>query len=151
MTVRAATAPLGRRERIDRMRARAWVLQILYFWESRGGSGRLGEAASAVRATRRISPARLPLVARHVERLDRHFGEIDRAIEAAMDNWRLERLSRIDRAVLRLAASEILYAPELPPAVAIQEGIRLAGQYGGRDSARFVNGILDAVLRRRPV
>ncbi len=150
MTVRAAAAPLERRERINRMRARAWVLHILYLWESRGGSGRLEEAASAVRATRRISPARLPLVSGHVERLDRHFGEIDRAIEAAMDNWRLERLSRIDRAILRLAASEILYAPELPPAVAIQEGIRLAGQYGGRDSPRFVNGILDAVLRRRP-
>ena len=151
MTVRAATAPLERRERIHRMRARAWVVQILYFWESRGGGGRLDEAVTAVRRTRRISPDRLALIAEHVDRLDLHLEAIDRALEASMDNWRLERLSSIDRAILRLAASEILHAPELPPVVAIQEGIRLAGQYGGRDSPRFVNGILDAVLRRRPV
>ena len=76
--------------------------------------------------------------------------EIDRTIQACMDNWRLERLSRIDRSILRLATSEILYEPELSPAIAIQEGIRLAGQYGGSDSPRFINGILDAVLRIRP-
>ena len=149
MTGEVAAAPLDRRDRVDRMRARSWVLHILYHWESRGALGCLKEAASAVRETRRISPARLPLIGEHVERLDHHWDEIDGAIDACMDNWRLDRLSRVDRAVLRLAASEILYVPELPPAVAIQEGIRLAGQYGGKDSPRFVNGILDAVLRHR--
>ena len=144
-----AGAPLSRRERIYRMRSRAWVVHILYRWESRGADRRLDEAAQAVRANRRISPSRLPLIREHVERLDAHLEEIDRTIQACMDNWRLERLSRIDRAILRLATSEILYEPELSPAIAIQEGIRLAGQYGGTDSPRFVNGILDAVLRIR--
>ena len=144
-----AGEPLSRRERIDRMRSRAWVVQILYLWESRGADRCLDEAARAVRANRRISPSRLPLIREHLERLDEHLEEIDRTIQACMDNWRLERLSRIDRSILRLATSEILYQPELSPAIAIQEGIRLAGQYGGSDSPRFINGILDAVLRIR--
>lgn len=144
-----AGASLSRRERIDRMRSRAWVVHILYIWESRGADRRLDEAARAVGANRRISPARLPLIREHLKRLDEHLEEIDRTIEACMDNWRLERLSRIDRSILRLATSEILYEPELSPAIAIQEGVRLAGQYGGGDSPRFVNGVLDAVLRVR--
>lgn len=144
-----AGEPLSRRERIDRMRSRAWVVHILYLWESRGADRCLDEAARAVRASRRISPSRLPLIREHLERLDEHLEEIDRTIQACMDNWRLERLSRIDRSILRLATSEILYQPELSPAISIQEGIRLAGQYGGSDSPRFINGILDAVLRIR--
>ena len=54
----------------------------------------------------------------------------------------------IDRGVLRLAAAELLYAPDVPPKVAIQEGIRLAEQYGGPESPRFVNGVLDALYKR---
>jgi N utilization substance protein B len=64
-----------------------------------------------------------------------------------MENWRLDRLSRVDRSVLRLAITELLFLEDVPPKVAVQEGVRLAGQYGGDDSPRFVNGVLDAVLR----
>jgi len=50
--------------------------------------------------------------------------------------------------VLRLAAAELLFFDEVPPKVSIQEGIRLAEQYGGVDSPRFVNGVLDALYKR---
>ena len=72
---------------------------------------------------------------------------MDRALLEAMENWRLDRLSRVDRAILRLAVAEMLFLEDVPPKVAVQEGIRLAGQYGGHNSPRFVNGVLDAVLR----
>jgi N utilization substance protein B len=72
---------------------------------------------------------------------------VDAAIVHALDHWKLDRLSRVDRSVLRIAASELLFEEEVPRKVAIQEGIRLAGQYGGHDSARFVNGVLDAIFR----
>ncbi len=145
MTHLAGTAPLDHRERIDRMRARAWVLQILYLWESHGSAIPVSEAVDSVFRTRNVSPRRVALVLRYADVIERHLEQIDAAIRNAMDNWRLERLARVDRAVLRLSVAEILFSRDVPPKVAIQEGIRLAGQYGGNDSARFVNGILDAV------
>ncbi len=77
-----------------------------------------------------------------------HVDEIDRAVQSALTNWRLERLAVIDRNILRLATAEMLYVEEVPPRVSIQEAIVLAEKYGTADSPRFVNGVLDALLRR---
>jgi len=98
--------------------------------------------------TRRVAPGRVPTVRAHVKRIEEHLEEVDRILGAAVDNWRLDRLSRIDRSVLRLSATEMLFDPDVPERVALKEGIRLAGQYGGPSSPRFVNGVLDAVLRQ---
>ena len=139
---------LHRAERRDRSRARAWLLQIHYRWESEGAGGTLSRALSATMATRRISPRRVPYVREVLALMDEHLPEIDAALRRALDNWRLERLSRMDRAVLRIAATEMLYVEEIPPKVAIQEAIRLAEAYGGEESPRFVNGVLDALYKR---
>jgi N utilization substance protein B len=138
---------LERVERIDRSRARAWVLQVHYRWESEGASGSLADALRDTMRTRHVSPRRLPYVRRVVATLDEHLREIDDALRSALDNWRLERLSAMDRAVLRIAAAEILYLEDVPPKVAIQEAIRLAEAYGGPESPRFVNGVLDALYK----
>lgn len=135
-------------ERLDRSRARAWLLQIHYRWESEGREGTLRQALSATQATRRISPRRVPYVRSVLTEMDEHLPEIDSALRAALENWRLDRLSKIDRAVLRIAAAEILYVADVPPKVAIQEAIRLAESYGGDESPRFVNGVLDALYKR---
>jgi N utilization substance protein B len=139
--------PLHPAERLDRSRARAWLLQIHYRWESEGGSETLPAALASTMATRRVSPRRVPYLREVIAHMDEHLAEIDRAIERALDNWRLDRLSRIDRAVLRIAATEILFVESVPPKVAIQEAIRLAEAYGGDDSPRFVNGVLDALYK----
>ncbi len=75
--------------------------------------------------------------------------EIDRQLEAITKNWRLDRMSTIDRNIIRLAAFEILYRQDIPPVVATNEAIELAKQYGDRDSTRFVNGILDKLLKQK--
>jgi N utilization substance protein B len=138
-----------RRERIDRVRARAWALQVLYRWEAGGSGGsNLRDALVETTATRRVSPRRLPYVRLLLDTVDEHLEEIDARLRRALDNWRMERLSAIDRGVLRLATAEMLYLEEIPPKVAIQEAVRLAEQYGGPDSPRFVNGVLDALYRR---
>ena len=137
-----------RRERIDRVRARAWALQVLYRWEAGGSGGsNLRDALVETTTTRRISPRRLPYVRLLLDTVDAHLEEIDARLRRALHNWRMERLSAIDRGVLRLAAAEMLFLEEIPPKVAIQEGVRLAEQYGGPDSPRFVNGVLDALYR----
>ncbi|MEX0935649.1 MAG: transcription antitermination factor NusB [Gemmatimonadota bacterium] len=140
-------AALEPRDRIDRMRSRSWALQVLYRWESGGRVEPLPEVLEEILRTRVVSVRRVPALGRLVERVWAHLDGIDAAIEGAMENWRMDRLSTIDRSVLRIATAEILFSEETPPKVAIQEGIRLAGQYGGDESSRFVNGVLDAVFR----
>lgn len=138
---------MSRSERIDRSRARAWALQIHYRWEAGGGALTLRDALVETTQTRRISPARLPYVRKLLTALDENLPSLDRALQGALDNWRLERLSRIDRAILRIGAVELLHFPEIPPKVSLQEAIRLAEAYGGPDSPRFVNGVLDALFK----
>ena len=140
---------LDRAERIDRSRARAWALQIHYRWESSGFEGTLRDALVDTTATRRIAPSRLPYIRALLTLLDEHIDEIDRTLRRYLDNWSLDRLSRIDRAVLRLGAVELLYRDDIPPKVAIQEAIHLAEAYGGDESPRFVNGVLDALFKGR--
>jgi N utilization substance protein B len=73
--------------------------------------------------------------------------ELDRELAEVTTNWRMERLGVVERAVLRLAAAELLRG-ETPPRVVIQEGVKLAERYGSAQSARFVNGVLDTLARR---
>ncbi len=135
-------------ERRARMKARAWALQVHYQWEAGGKEGGLTGALGDVRRTRRVGPERLPYLRWLVEVVDEHLDEIDRAVSEALENWRLERLSSIDRGVLRISAAELLHMEEVPPTVAVSEGVRLAARYGGEESPRFVNGVLDALRRR---
>ena len=141
-----------RRTRIDRSRARAWALQILYRWEAgeARGQGTLRDALVETTSTRRVSPRRLGYVREVLKALDANMDQIEETIQGSLDNWRLERLSAIDRALLRLATAEMLFMEEVPPKVSIQEAILLAEQYGGDESPRFVNGVLDALYKRLP-
>jgi N utilization substance protein B len=68
--------------------------------------------------------------------------QIDPMIKAANPNWRIERMARVDRNVLRMAAWEMVFG-DVPPEVAINEAIELAKRFGTEDSAAFVNGTLD--------
>jgi N utilization substance protein B len=76
-----------------------------------------------------------------------HHEDIDRRLSEAAENWRLTRMAAVDRNVLRLGAYELLFVPETPPNVALDEAITLARRYGSADSSAFVNGVLD---RLRP-
>ena len=132
----------------DRSRARAWALQVLYRWESAGGGETVGQALERVLQTRRVAPRRVGYLELLLDSLQDHLPDVDRALQSALENWRLDRLSVMDRSILRLAATEILFLEEIPPKVSIQEGIHLAEAYGGKDSPRFVNGVLDALFKR---
>ena len=133
----------------DRSRARAWALQVLYRWESAGAGETIGQALSRILQTRRVAPQRLHYLDLLLQTLQDHLPDVDRALQSALDNWRLERLSVMDRSILRLSGAEILFLEEIPPKVSIQEGIRMAEAYGGKDSPRFVNGVLDALYKRQ--
>jgi N utilization substance protein B len=73
--------------------------------------------------------------------------ELDTALTEITTNWRLERIGAVERCVLRMAAAELAIG-ETPPRVVIQEAVTLAERFGSAQSARFVNGVLDALARR---
>jgi len=70
---------------------------------------------------------------------------IDEKIEAHVDNFQLNRLSAIDRNVLRLAIFEMMHCEDIPPAVCINEAIEISKRFGTEDSGSFVNGVLDKI------
>ena len=74
-----------------------------------------------------------------------HCKEIDRLIEKYSENWRLDRMNIIDRAILRMATFELLYCEEIPPKVTLNEAIELGKRFGSEDSGSFINGILDRI------
>lgn len=79
-----------------------------------------------------------------------HREEIDRRIAAVAENYRLERIANVDRNVLRLAVYEILFTPDVPPPVAINEAIEIAKKFSAGESKSFVNGILDKIASGAP-
>jgi N utilization substance protein B len=134
----------------DRHRAREAALQMLYAWDV----GRIDPAdvpsaywlmdraeagvPSAVRV--RAESLALGTISRVME--------IDPLIAACADNWRLERMAVVDRAILRLAIFELQNPEEVPHAVVIDEALELARTFSTEDAVRFVNGVLDAVWQR---
>jgi N utilization substance protein B len=130
-----------------RSRSRGWTLQALYAWEMRGEPVSLPAFLAQFLSERRVSGAAREYVIELVDVLAQHRDEIDQRLQQHLHNWRLERLAAIDRNVLRIGAAELLFRPDIPPRVAIQEAILLAEKFGTAQSPRFVNGVLDALMR----
>ncbi|HKX74944.1 MAG TPA: transcription antitermination factor NusB [Acidimicrobiia bacterium] len=86
-----------------------------------------------------------PKPARLVEGVLAHKAELDAAIDAASEHWRLARMPVVDRAILRLGLYELRYEHETPAAVVISEAVRLAKTYSTEKSGAFVNGVLAAL------
>ncbi|MDX1578086.1 MAG: transcription antitermination factor NusB [Gemmatimonadota bacterium] len=129
-----------------RSRSRSWALNLLYGWEV-AGSGGIVEHAEEALGRRRIARRYRPYVDRLLGVVAAHLSEIDGIIAETVSNWRLERLDVIDRNILRIGIAELGWIEDVPPKVAIHEAVKLATKYGGDESPRFVNGVLDAVYR----
>ena len=78
-----------------------------------------------------------------------HAAELDELIAAGSTDWRLERMPAVDRNILRLAVYEFLHEIDVPKLVIVDEAIELAKKFGSEDSGRFVNGLLDGLLKKR--
>jgi transcription antitermination factor NusB len=74
--------------------------------------------------------------------------ELDGLIRNASKNWRLERMSRIDKCILRLATFEILFMDDIPPKVSIDEAVEIGKKFGSDGSGGFINGVLDNIYNK---
>lgn len=157
----ASTAPNRRTRRaLERHQARSLALQALYEIEMTGHDVRTSiehTASGGLQdddATPDLAPipALPPDVRGYMERLVHgtvlHQYRIDQLLTDFAPAFSDEQTPVIDRNILRIATYELLYQPEVPPKVAIDQAVELAKHYGGDGSSRFVNGVLGSVYER---
>lgn len=94
---------------------------------------------------RGLSPAARRFCDTLVQGATKHLASIDEAITKNTQNYELNRISVVDRNVLRVALFEMLHCPDTPPVVSINEAIEIAKKYSTEESGRFVNGVLDQI------
>lgn len=74
-----------------------------------------------------------------------HLREIDQTVERYSKNWALDRMSRVDLSLLRMSVYELLYQPDVPASVVMNESIEIGKRYGTKDTPAFINGLLDKI------
>jgi N utilization substance protein B len=127
--------------------AREAAVQYLYQRDIHGGADLPAEEFYSMRG---LSPSGRRFCDELLGGWLKHNTEIDDAIRANSENFGFNRLSAVDRNILRIACHEILHRPDIPAAVAINEAIEIAKKYSTSDSGRFVNGVLDAIRKKHP-
>lgn len=131
---------------MSRRRAREYALQILFqidltsselnqklkddFWEGNREDNDVKEFTESI-----------------VRGATEHIASLDDVIRNAAANWQLERMAVIDKNILRIAAYELIYMPDIPPSVTINEAIEISKKYSTEESASFINGILDRISK----
>ncbi len=132
-----------------RTRGREIALQVLYQTEQNPGPA--PEEVRRFVDRRLLGDRRLVEFAEGlIEGVHANRPKIDALISDVAENWRLDRMAAIDRNILRLGAYEMLFCPEVPAKVAINEALELAKRYSTAQSSRFVNGILDRLQPAAP-
>ncbi len=128
-----------------RRKARELALKMLYQMELNGG-----DAETALRKFCEIFPYQKEIVDYSrflLVGINREQRRLDQYIEKASEHWKLSRFTYVDKNILRIGAYEMLFSPDVPPKVAIDEAIELGKKFGSEDSKDFINGILDRILR----
>jgi len=128
-----------------RRKSRELALQALYQGEQAGQNGLLvfEEFCDHFQVNKKAIPYAKKLLDGVQEKAD----AINQLICKYAENWRLERMSVIDRNILRLAVYEVYYQDDVPISVAINEAVEIAKSYSTDDSAPFINGILDSMAK----
>jgi N utilization substance protein B len=125
---------------------RAYALQLLY---ARDGDPATDLAAAAhawvSELELEVDPGAQGFARELVAAATARAAEIDQLITSASKNWRIERMSRVDRNILRLGACELVAFRDVPVKVVINEAVELAKRFGTAESSAFVNGVLDRI------
>jgi N utilization substance protein B len=129
-----------------RRKAREIVLQALY--ESEFSDRDQSEILADLVAGRSSSQETMEYAEALLRRTKAELAGLDEKIKSALENWDIERLSLVDRNILRFALAEILFSPEVPGKVIIDEAIEIANKYSSADAGRLINGVLDSFLKK---
>ena len=130
----------------SRRKAREAAMQALYWTESSGDPVEQTVRTMALRAGLTVEAARF--ASRLASAAWQNREAADRRIAEASENWALERISRVDRILLRMALAEIDFFDDIPVTVSIDEAIELSKDYSVEKAPAFINGILDAIVKK---
>jgi transcription antitermination protein NusB len=128
----------------SRRQSRVLAVQALYQLDLNPGD--LGRSLNDFLESFPTAEENLPFFRRLVEGVWENKRELDRLLKRHSENWRLDRMSPVDRNILRVAAFEMQYCADVPPKVAINEAIDLGKRLGSEESGAFINGILDSLF-----
>ncbi len=127
----------------NRRRSRELAMQALFQIEMNQDHSR--EAVELFCKHFGVSKNAKPFFLRLVEGVTEFQHEIDTLIKSFSENWKISRMSRADRNIMRVAVYELLYCDDIPPKVSINEAIDIGKRFGTEDSGAFINGILDSI------
>jgi transcription antitermination protein NusB len=128
-----------------RRKSRELALQALYQGEQAGQNGLL--VFEEFCAHFQVNKKSIPYAKKLLDGVQEKADAINQLISKYAENWRLERMSVIDRNILRLAVYEVHYQDDVPTSVAINEAVEIAKRYSTDDSGPFINGILDSMAK----
>jgi N utilization substance protein B len=129
-----------------RTQGRAYALQLLYARDGDVATDVTGAAVSwADLFELEVDPDAQKFARELVAAASERTKEIDELITTSSKNWRIDRMSRVDRNILRLGATELLAFRDVPVKVVINEAVELAKRFGTAESSAFVNGVLDRI------
>ncbi len=129
----------------QRHKAREYAMQALYMYEAVNSP--IEELSSLnwlnKKIPENIREFTVSLINGSIEKIE----FIDNIIKKYSKNWKFERLSSIDKSILRISLYSLFFTPDIPSAVVINEGVELGKTYGGESSGQFINGVLDTIKR----
>ncbi len=132
----------------NRHLARIIAMQILFEWDFNNRSQKLADVIQRQLADYGGGlEEEYAFIENLVRGVTKHSQEIDELITKYAPEWPIDKITVIDRNILRLGIYELKFAKQVPPKVAINESIEIAKTYGGESSGRFVNGVLGAIYR----
>ena len=129
-----------------RRKAREYALQALYQIDVAGHTAD-DALANLAESLGEVEPEVRGYAETLIRGVAENRAEIDELVQRHSPNWRLERMARVDRNILRIATFELRYRPDVPPKVAINVAIEVAKRVGTEESGAFINGVLDKVAK----
>jgi N utilization substance protein B len=124
-----------------RHEAREWAVQFLFQRDFNRGD--LDRALSVFWQEREVNARSRAFSEALIRGVEANAEEIDRRIRGYAEHWDIKRMGAVDRNVMRVALYEMIFCPDIPPVVSINEAVEIAKDFSGPESGRFVNGILD--------
>lgn len=128
---------------MGRRLARELALKVLYRYEE--GDTDLQGAMKSVLETKVYDKKDKDFSKMLIERTVENIEKIDKKIINVLQNWEYDRISVVDKVILRMGACELIYFDDIPSQISINEAIEIGKKYGGSESGRFINGVLDAI------
>lgn len=130
---------------MGRRLARELALRVLYRYEE--GDSDLQGAMKSVLDVKVYEKNDKSFSKMLIEQTVHNLEQIDKEIVFVLKNWEYDRISVVDKIILRIGTCELLYFDDIPSQISINEAIEIGKKYGGNESGRFINGVLDAIRK----